>query len=108
LNDCTYWILLRLQKLSVAFVSRLVKTDWWNGKQADPPWLRRRDLYLFGHSSGGDWDIACLTCGIVIIARHEKRRFPEKVDYITRPGVVVTTQGVLRFHSDTPEKIFLR
>jgi glutaconate CoA-transferase subunit B len=61
----------------------------------------------------------------VIIAKHEKRRFPEGVDYITSPGwltgdnsreraglirggpsVVVTTMGVMRFRPDSRE-IFL-
>jgi glutaconate CoA-transferase subunit B len=70
--------------------------------------------------SGGSCDIACLACRTVIIAKHEKRRFPEKVDYITSPGwltggnsrcnaglirggpsVVVTTMGVMRFWPDT-------
>jgi glutaconate CoA-transferase subunit B len=72
--------------------------------------------------SGGSCDIACLACRTVIIAKHEKRRFPEKVDYITSPGwltggesrhtaglvrggpaVVVTTMGVMRFRPDTRE-----
>jgi glutaconate CoA-transferase subunit B len=72
--------------------------------------------------SGGSCDIACLACRTVIIAKHEKRRFPEKVDYITSPGwltggdsrtaaglvrggpsVVVTTLGVMRFRSETRE-----
>jgi glutaconate CoA-transferase subunit B len=70
--------------------------------------------------SGGSCDIACLSKRTVIIARHEKRRFPAKVDYVTSPGwlsgddsrsqaglvrggpaVVVTTKGVLRFRPDT-------
>lgn len=70
--------------------------------------------------SGGACDIACLARRTVIIALHEKRRFPEKVDYITSPGwlaggdsrqkaslirggpsVVVTTKGVMRFRPDT-------
>jgi glutaconate CoA-transferase subunit B len=70
--------------------------------------------------SGGSCDIACLACRTVIIAKHEKRRFPVKVDYITSPGwlsggdsrqraglvrggpsVVVTTMGVMRFRPDT-------
>jgi glutaconate CoA-transferase subunit B len=70
--------------------------------------------------SGGACDIACLARRTIIIARHEKRRFPEKVDYITSPGwlqggdsrrkaglirggpsVVVTTKGVMRFRPDT-------
>lgn len=70
--------------------------------------------------SGGACDIACLAQRTIIIARHEKRRFPEKVDYITSPGwldggdsrqksglvrggpaVVVTTKGVMRFRPDS-------
>jgi glutaconate CoA-transferase subunit B len=70
--------------------------------------------------SGGACDIACLSRRTIIIALHEKRRFPEKVDYITSPGwldggdsrckaglvsggpaAVVTTMGLLRFHPDT-------
>lgn len=72
--------------------------------------------------SGGACDIACLAKRTVIIALQEKRRFPEKVDYITSPGwleggnsrqqaglvrggpsVVVTTMGVMRFREDTKE-----
>jgi glutaconate CoA-transferase, subunit B len=70
--------------------------------------------------SGGACDIACLARRTIIIALHEKRRFPERVDYITSPGwleggdsraqsglvrggpsVVVTTKGVMRFRADT-------
>jgi glutaconate CoA-transferase subunit B len=70
--------------------------------------------------SGGACDIACLAQRTIIIALHEKRRFPEKVDYITSPGwlsggesrreaglsrggpsVVVTTKAVMRFHPDS-------
>ena len=70
--------------------------------------------------SGGACDIACLSKRTIIIALHEKRRFPEKVDYITSPGwleggdsrrraglvrggpsAVVTTMGVLRFRPDS-------
>ena len=70
--------------------------------------------------SGGACDIACLAARTIIIAKHEKRRFPEKVDYITSPGwlvggdsrkqaglvrggpsVVVTTMGVMRFRHST-------
>jgi len=70
--------------------------------------------------SGGACDIACLAKRTIIIAKHERRRFPDKVDYITSPGwmeggdsrtraglirggpsVVVTTMGVMRFHPGT-------
>lgn len=72
--------------------------------------------------SGGACDIACLAQRTIIIARHEKRRFPEKVDYVTSPGwlygdssrqraglirggpsAVVTTKAVMRFKPDTKE-----
>ncbi|MDB5082124.1 MAG: hypothetical protein JWP00_4048 [Chloroflexi bacterium] len=72
--------------------------------------------------SGGSCDIACLAHRTVIIAQHEKRRLPEKIDYITSPGwltggnsrqeaglirggpsVVVTTKGVLRFRPTSHE-----
>lgn len=72
--------------------------------------------------SGGACDIACLSKRTVIIALHEKRRFPERTDYVTSPGwleggdsrmqsglvrggpsVVVTTKGVMRFRADSKE-----
>lgn len=82
---------------------------------ADP---RRPSVRFSG--SGGACDIACLAKRTIIIAKHEKRRFPEKVDYVTSPGwleggesrkasglvrggpdVVVTTMGVIRFRPDS-------
>jgi len=82
---------------------------------ADP----RRPTVRFS-GSGGACDIACLAKRTIIIAKHEKRRFPEKVDYVTSPGwleggdsrqaaglirggpdVVVTTMGVIRFRPGT-------
>ncbi len=72
--------------------------------------------------SGGACDIACLAKRTIIIAKQEKRRFPERVDYITSPGwleggttrqmtglvrggpsTVVTTMGVMRFRADSKE-----
>ncbi len=38
--------------------------------------------------SGGANDIASLASKVIIITRHEKRRFVEKVDFITSPGNV--------------------
>jgi glutaconate CoA-transferase subunit B len=82
---------------------------------ADP----RRPAVRFS-GSGGACDIACLAKRTIIIAKHEKRRFPDKVDYVTSPGwieggasrpacglvrggpeVVVTTMGVIRFRAGT-------
>ena len=72
--------------------------------------------------SGGSCDIACLANRTIVIAKHEKRRFPERVDYVTRPGwleggdsraraglarggpdAVVTTMGVMRFRPETKQ-----
>ncbi len=72
--------------------------------------------------SGGGGDIASLARKLLIIMAHEKRRFVEKVNYITSPGfgdggdwrsrqglvrggpaAVITTLGVLRFDPNTRE-----
>lgn len=72
--------------------------------------------------SGGANDIACGARRFVIMATHEKKRFAEKVDYISSPGyleggnsrerfgfvgggpsAIVTTLGILRPHPETRE-----
>ena len=72
--------------------------------------------------SGGGSDIASLSKRFVIIMKHEKRRFVERVSYITSPGfgdgrgwreknglkgggpcAVITTKGILRFDFETKE-----
>lgn len=72
--------------------------------------------------SGGACDLASLAKAHIIIMAHEKRRFVERVDYITSPGygdggdwrnkvglprggprTVITTLGVLRFHPASKE-----
>ncbi len=77
--------------------------------------------------SGGGADIACLSQRLLVIMSHEKRRFVEKVDYVTSPGygtggswrretgllrggpaAVITTLGVLRFHEETGEAFLHR
>jgi len=82
---------------------------------ADP---RRPQVRFSG--SGGACDIACLARRTIIIAKHEKRRFPVSVDYVTSPGwleggdsrrraglirggpsAIVTTKAVMRFREDT-------
>ena len=74
--------------------------------------------------SGGACDLASLAQRHIIIMKHEKRRFVEKVDYITSPGygdggnwrqrvglprggpsTVITTLGVLRFDPITKEMV---
>jgi glutaconate CoA-transferase subunit B len=72
--------------------------------------------------SGGSNDIGAGCKRTIVMMLHEKRRFPEKVDFITTPGflsgkgqreklslpgggpsVVVSTMGILRFHPETKE-----
>ncbi len=72
--------------------------------------------------SGGACEIALLARKIMIITRMQRRRFPERVDFVTSagflgggnereklnipgqgPAVVVTDMGVLRFHPGSRE-----
>lgn len=72
--------------------------------------------------SGGAADIACLARRLLVIMSHEKRRFVEKVDFLTSPGYgeggnwrqemglirggpshIITTLGVLCFEPDGKE-----
>jgi len=74
--------------------------------------------------SGGACEIASLAKRILIITRHERRSFPERVDFVTSPGflrgrqereqlelegagpsTVITDLGVLRFDKETGEMI---
>ncbi len=84
------------------------------------PDRQRPEVRLPG--SGGSADVAALARRTVIIAHHERRRFPERVDYRTSPGwidgastrrdagirnggpaAVVTTLGVIRYRETTRE-----
>jgi len=75
--------------------------------------------------SGGGGDAACLAAEVIIFMQHEKRRFVEKVDYLTSPGwlsgpearrkagldrggptAVVTDLGVMKFDEKT-KKMYL-
>ena len=72
--------------------------------------------------SGGGGDAACLASEVIIFMEHEKRRFVEKVDYLTSPGwlsgpaarreagldrggptAVVTNLGIMKFDDRTKE-----
>ena len=83
---------------------------------------RERALRLPG--SGGAPDIACLARRHVVIMAHERRRFVERVDYVTSPGhgeggdwrartglpgggpaAVITTLGLFRFDPVTREMV---
>jgi len=82
----------------------------------------REQLKLRLPGSGGASDIASLAGRFIIIMNHERRRFLEKVSYVTSPGfgdggdwrermglkgggpsAVVTTKGVMRFDPVTKE-----
>jgi len=53
-----------------------------NSTQIGPPGAMRRRL----PGSGGGNDMASHCRRLLIITRHERRRFPERCDYITSPG----------------------
>jgi len=74
--------------------------------------------------SGGACEISSLAKRILIITTHEKRKFPERVDFVTSPGflggrkereqlrlegggpeAVITDLGVMRFDKETGEMI---
>lgn len=74
--------------------------------------------------SGGACEISSLAKRILIITTHEKRKFPERVDFVTSPGflggrkererlglegggpeAVITDLGVMKFDGETGEMI---
>ena len=73
--------------------------------------------------SGGACEIASLARRTIILAKHERRRFPERVDFITSPGflrgkperrklglqggpeAVITDLAILRFDNVTGEMV---
>ncbi len=75
--------------------------------------------------SGGGCDAACLASEVIIFMEHEKRRFVDKVDYLTSPGwlsgpgsrqetgllrggpsAVITNLGIMKF-DDVTKEIYL-
>lgn len=84
----------------------------------------QKDVQVRLPGSGGGSDIASLSKRLVILMNHEKRRFLQKVSYVTSPGfgsggdwrrriglrgggpsAVITTKGILRFEADNKEMI---
>lgn len=76
--------------------------------------------------SGGACDIACLAGRLVVVMKHERRRFVERVRYVTSPGygdggrwreqqglarggpaAVITDKAVFGFHPRTREMVLL-
>jgi glutaconate CoA-transferase, subunit B len=75
--------------------------------------------------SGGGGDAACLASEVIIFMPHEKRRFVQKLDYLTSPGwisgpgsreknglyrggpsAVITNLGIMKF-DETTKKMYL-
>ena len=54
--------------------------------------------------SGGANDVASHSKRLLIITRHEKRRFPERVDYITSPGYIDGPDGRRKAGLPTPQQ----
>jgi glutaconate CoA-transferase, subunit B len=113
--------MLQAGKVDVGFISGAQIDRYGNINSTSVGEDYRHPLVRFP-GSGGSCDIACLARRTVIIAQHEKRRLPEKIDYVTSPGwltggdsrqqaglirggpsVVVTTKGVLRFRPGSHE-----
>ena len=120
LNE-VFTFMLQAGRVDVGFLSGAQVDRYGNINSTSIGSDPRRPQVRFS-GSGGACDIACLAQRTIIIAHHEKRRFPEKVDYITSPGwlaggnsrrkaglirggptVVVTTKGVMRFRAETKE-----
>jgi glutaconate CoA-transferase subunit B len=114
-----FTFVLQAGRVDVGFLSGAQVDRFGNINSTSIGSDHRRPTVRFS-GSGGACDIACLASRTIIIAKHEKRRFPEKVDYITSPGwleggnsrqmsglgrggpsVVVTTMGVMRFRPET-------
>lgn len=112
---------LQAGRVDVGFLSGAQIDRWGNINSTSIGSEPRHPAVRFS-GSGGACDIACLARRTIIIAKHEKRRFPERVDYVTSPGwlggshcredaglvrggpcAIVTTKGVMRFRSDTRE-----
>jgi len=87
-------------------------------------WVAKGGRRIRLPGSGGAADIAALAWRTVVIMQHERRRFPERVDYLTSPGYgtggrwrqdvglprggparVITSLGVLGFDGDSGEMV---
>ncbi len=87
-------------------------------------WVEERGRRVRLPGSGGAADIASLAARTVVIMQHERRRFPERVAYLTSPGYgtggrwreevglarggpsrVITSLGVLGFDRATGEMV---
>ena len=77
--------MLQAGRVNVGFLSG-AQVDRFGNINSTSIGLDPRHPQVRFSGSGGACDIACLAQRTIIIARHEKRRFPEKVDYITSPG----------------------
>lgn len=118
LNEVFTYI-LQAGRVDVGFLSG-AQVDRFGNINSTSIGLDPRHPQVRFSGSGGACDIACLAQRTIIIAKHERRRFPEQIDYVTSPGwldggnsraasglirggpsAVVTTRGVMRFREPT-------
>jgi glutaconate CoA-transferase subunit B len=64
----------------------------------DNEWQRRFYPRVRLNGSGGANEIGCGCKRVVIMAAHEKKRFAERVDYITTPGYLEGGKSRERYH----------
>lgn len=109
--------LLHRGRVDVGFLGGLQVDQYGNinSTQIGPPGRPQQRFT----GSGGACDIASLARRVIVVMRHERRRFPPRVDYVTSPGYldggrsreeqglaggperVVTDMAVLAFHPVT-------
>ena len=78
--------------IDVGFLSG-IQVDEYGNVNATLIGTREKPLRYFHGTGGGANDIASLVKRFMIIMRHEKRRFPKRVDYITSPGYIDGPDG---------------
>jgi len=127
---CAQWLadtadlmgLLQQGRVDVAFIGGAQVDRFGNLNTSYVGSTKKIETRLPG--SGGACDLASLAKRHIIIMTHEKRRFVQRVDYITSPGygdgqgwrervglprggpcTVITNLGILRFDPDTREMI---
>ena len=78
--------------LDIGFLSG-IQVDVYGNVNTTLVGNRKKPSRYFHGTGGGANDIASLARRFMIIMSHEKRRFPEHVDYITSPGHIDGPEG---------------
>ena len=128
--------LLQRRRIDLGFLGGAQVDKYGNINSTGVGVQLRDGYYVFGkrfEGSGGAADIASMANRVIIMMKHERRRFVERVDYITSPGwyvwlhdfkdgrgrvrlvprwelgmwggpeAVISTMGVMRFDEETKE-----